>query len=56
MLPAAITLLIELIRLLARGKAALEDEVIPRAKESVEEAVRVQARKRWEKKHPEDRN
>lgn len=53
MLPAAITLLIELIRLLARGKAALEDELIPRAKESVEEAVRVQARKRWEKKHPE---
>jgi len=55
-LPAAITLLVELIRLLARGKTALEDDLIPRAKEGVEEAVRVQARKRWEKKHPEERN
>lgn len=55
-LPAAITLLVELVRLLARGKTALEDDLLPKAKEGVEEAVRVQARKRWEKKHPEDRN
>ncbi|MBQ7474252.1 MAG: ABC transporter permease [Oscillospiraceae bacterium] len=52
-LPAAITLLVELIRLLARGKTALEDDLIPKAREGVEEAVRVQARKRWEKKHPQ---
>lgn len=56
LLPAAITLLVELVRLLARGKTALEEDLIPKAKEGVEEAVRVQARKRWEKKHPEDKN
>lgn len=50
-LPAAITLLVELIRLLGRGKTALEEEVLPKAKEGVEEAVRVRARRRWEKKH-----
>lgn len=50
-LPAAVTLLIEMIRLLARGKTALEEEVLPKAKEGVEEAVRVRARRRWEKKH-----
>ena len=50
-LPAAFTLLIEMIRLLVRGKTALEEEVLPKAKESVEEAVRVRARRRWEKKH-----
>lgn len=53
-LPAALTVLVELIRLLARGKSALEDEVLPRAKENIEEAVRVRARRRWEKKHREE--
>ena len=52
-LPAAITALAELFRLLARGKTALEEEVLPKAKEGVEEAVRVRARRRWEKKHRE---
>ena len=50
-LPAAITAVIELIRALARGKTALEEEVLPRAKEGVEEAVRKRARRRWEKTH-----
>lgn len=50
-LPAVITALIELIRLLIRGKNALEEDLLPKAKEGVEEAVRVRARKRWEKKH-----
>ena len=50
-LPAGITLLVELIRLLVRGKTALEEDLLPKAKERVEEAVRVRARRRWEKKH-----
>lgn len=52
-LPAAATALAELIRLLARSKTKLEEDLLPKAKESVEEAVRVRARKRWEKKHSE---
>ena len=50
-LPAAITAVIALLRMLMRGREALEESVIPKAKESVEEAVRVRARRRWEKKH-----
>ncbi len=49
--PAVLTALAELIRLLARGKTALEEEILPKAKEGVEETVRRRARKRWEKKH-----
>ena len=51
-LPPALTALVWLIRLLAFGKRRLEEDVFPRAKEGVEEAVRVRARRRWEKKHP----
>ena len=51
LLPAAITALVTLIRLLVRGRAALEESVLPAAKDRLEEAVRVRARKRWEKKH-----
>ena len=50
-LPAAITLVVDLIRLLIRGKNELEDELLPKAKENVEEAIRVRARKHWEKTH-----
>ena len=50
-LPAAVTAVIVLLRLLVRGRTALEEELIPRAREGVEEAVRVRARRRWEKKH-----
>ena len=51
LLPVLITVIVEIIRLFGRGKAALEENVLPKAKERVEEAVRVRARKRWEKKH-----
>lgn len=47
----AIMLVIVIIRLLIRGKEAVEDELYPRAKDSVEEFFRVRSRKRWEKKH-----
>ena len=52
-IPAAVTLFAELIMLLVRGKRALENDLLPKAKDSVEEAVRVRARRRWEKKHNE---
>ena len=50
-LPGAVTAIVVLFRLLTRGRAALEEELLPRAKDRVEEAVRVRARRRWEKKH-----
>ena len=50
--PAA-TAFVWLIRLLTRGKRTLEEDLLPKAKEGVEEAVRVRARRRWEKKHDE---
>ena len=53
-LPAAITALAELVRLLVRGKRALETTLLPRFRDSAEEAVRVRARRRWEKKHGAD--
>ena len=39
------------IRALVFGKAKLEDEYIPAAKEKITESWRVRARSRWEKKH-----
>ncbi len=53
LLPGVITAVIVFFRLLVRGRTALEETVLPKAKENVEEAVRVRARKRWEKKHGE---
>ncbi len=47
----ALTALVGLFRLLARGKTAFEEELFPKAKDRVEEAVRRRARRRWEKKH-----
>ena len=35
------------------GKEKLEEDVIPNARDRVEEAVRVRARRRWEKQHPD---
>ena len=52
-IPPALTALVYAIRLLAHGKQKLEDELYPKAKDRVEEAVRVRARRRWEKKHGE---
>ena len=51
LLPVAVTAAVVFIRLLMRGREALEETVLPKAKENVEEAVRVRARRRWEKKH-----
>ena len=47
----SVTAVVVLIRLLLRGKEALEERLLPRAKDSVEEAVRKRQRRRWEKKH-----
>lgn len=47
----AVTALVVLIRLLKRGKEGLEEQVLPKLKDSAEEAVRVRQRRRWEKKH-----
>ena len=35
------------------GKTKLEDDLLPEAKDKVEEAIRVRARRRWEKQHPD---
>ena len=45
--------LVLLQRMLRRGKEKLEDELLPEWKDRAEEAVRVQQRRRWEKKHGE---
>lgn len=50
-LPVLLVLAV-LILALVRGKAKIEDEYIPEAKERLSEAWRVRARSRWEKKHP----
>jgi len=42
--------LICIIRLLSRGKRKLSDELLPKAKENAEEAIRIRQRRRWEKK------
>ena len=47
----AVTALVFLIRLLKRCKEGLEEQVLPKLKDSAEEAVRVRQRRRWEKKH-----
>ena len=45
-------LLAYIIRGLTRGKRKLESDLLPRAKDGVEEAIRVRRRRRWEKQHP----
>jgi len=47
----AVTAAVEAFRGLRRGKEKLTDEVLPKLKDSAEEAVRKQQRKHWEKKH-----
>lgn len=46
-----VTALVLLVRAAARGKKTLEYSLIPRWKETAEEAIRVRARRRWEKQH-----
>ena len=47
----AVTAVYWLLRLILRGKEALEDKLLPRARDGVEEAVRKRQRRRWEKKY-----
>ncbi len=47
----AVTAAVFLIRILLRGKEALEEEWLPRARDGVEEALRRQQRRRWESRH-----
>ena len=58
MLFAAVSLLLPAINALLwirrtyrRGKRRLSENVVPRIKDSAEEAIRVRQRRRWEKKH-----
>lgn len=46
-----ITAAVIAIKLLARGKAKLEDDIVPQLVENTGEAIRAQQRRRWEKKH-----
>ena len=51
-LPAAL-LLVWALRLTRRGQLRLRHEILPDARERVEEAVRVRGRRRWERRHPD---
>ena len=46
-----VTAVVYLVRLLRKGKKGLEEDVLPKLKDSAEEAVRVRQRRRWEKQH-----
>ena len=45
-------LLVFVIRSFSRGKKKFETELFPKARDRAEEAIRVRARRRWEKQHP----
>ena len=49
MLPA-VNALLWIRRTYRRGKRRLSENVVPRIKDSAEEAIRVRQRRRWEKK------
>ena len=48
----AVLLLIWALRMTRRGQLKLREELLPEARERVEEAVRVRGRRRWERRHP----
>ena len=48
-------LIVLLIMCCVRGKNRLEDELLPAWKDKIGEAIRVRERRRWEKKHPNER-
>lgn len=48
-----VLLVVYAVRCARIGKEKLEEDVIPNARDRVEEAVRVRARRRWEKQHPD---
>ena len=49
-LPLAL-LVIWAVRLLIMGKTRLEEDLLPKARDNVAEAVRVRQRRAWEKRH-----
>ena len=51
----AVLMLLWLGRLTLHGREKLRDEILPDARERVEEAVRVRSRRRWERRHPEEK-
>ena len=46
-----VTALVYIVKYAIAGKRRLEEDVLPRWRDSAEEAIRVQGRRRWEKKH-----
>lgn len=46
-----VTAIVIVVRLLKRGKEGLEEDVLPKLKDSAGEAIRVRQRRRWEKQH-----
>ena len=46
-----VTALVYIVKYAIVGKRRLEEDVLPRWRDSAEEAIRVQGRRRWEKKH-----
>ena len=51
----AVLMLLWLGRLTLHGREKLREEILPDARERVEEAVRVRSRRRWERRHPEEK-
>lgn len=51
-----VLLVLQAVRLLRRGKGELEDNFLPKVKERVGEAVRVQQRKAWERRYGKKKN
>ncbi len=49
----AVSLIVRLWQLIARGKEAFEERLFPRVRDGVEEAFRRPARRHWERKHRE---
>ena len=48
----AVLLLVWALRMTRRGQLKLRGEILPEARERIEEAVRVRGRRRWERRHP----
>ena len=46
-----VLLVIWAVRLFILGKTKLEEDLLPKARDSVAEAVRVRQRRAWEKRH-----
>ena len=46
-----VLLVIWAVRLFILGKTKVEEDLLPKAKDNVEEAIRVRQRRAWEKRH-----